>query len=648
MSDTLSSLLYRVGTDLPAVIVELVLIGLCVNWCAGVLQSTRGARPLRGVLVILIVVTMAVRILVARFGWVRLELLYSYFLVGLALIALVVFQPELRRAVIRLGDVRFRRRRGPQSQLVAALVKSAGYLSRNRYGALIAIQRDVDLTGWAENGTLIRAEVSANLLNAIFFPNSPLHDLGVIIRGNRLVAANCQFPSPDSDEIDAALGSRHLAAVGMSYETDALVLVVSEETGVISLADNGKLSRYLTLDDLAEELANRLGPERAPKTRSTLKVRATSQVWRRVRRLSVVVPLTLIIWYLTDQATFADLRVRLQLDVEHPNPNYVIDVREPRAGGAGAEVGAAGRSIERLHIDHAVFDATLRGPARAIDRLRTRGSSDALVLSWVVGAGDATPGTHTLSAAEVADRIDRIYEVAVGGLTVLPETLGELRYDIDERTVVRMRTEAYAPEVPIEVVRLDPPEARLAFRRTDLEQTLGANPTPQDVKRFAAEHVIAAPLADLVVDLEPQQTRTFEVALDPTIAGVQAIAMDPKYASVTVTVVGQTRTITGVPVALLVSPEVGERYTVEQLDLNEWRIDVEVVGKESIIRTLTAAQLDASARVTADMVTLSDEPDEPVLRQIEVRIETQDGVRVVPGRAPIVRVKLVPQGAAAP
>jgi diadenylate cyclase len=242
MSDMLKSLYYRWTSqayDVPAVLVELVLIGLCVNWCASVLHGTRGTRPLRGVLVILVGTTLVVRVLTAQFEWVRLDLLYSYILYGLAFIALVVFQPELRRAVIRFGEVRLRRSGGAQSQVIAALVKSAGYLSRNRYGALIAIQRSVDLTGWAENGTVIRATVSANLLNTIFYPGSALHDLGVIIRDTEVVAANCQFPSAESDEVDIALGSRHLAAVGMSYETDALVLVVSEETGVISLADNG-------------------------------------------------------------------------------------------------------------------------------------------------------------------------------------------------------------------------------------------------------------------------------------------------------------------------------------------------------------------------------------------------------------------------
>lgn len=268
MGDMLKSLYYRLTSgayDVPAVLVELLLIGLCVHWVAGVLQGTRGTRPLRGVLIILVAATLIVRVVTAQFEWERLNLLYSYLLYSLAFIALVVFQPELRRAIIRVGDVRLRRAGTPHSQVITALVKSAGYLSRNRYGALIAIQRSVDLRGWAENGTIIKAEVSANLLNSIFFPNSPLHDLGVIIDGTRVVAANCQFPTAESDEVDTALGSRHLAAVGMSYETDALVLVISEETGVVSLADNGRLTRYLSLDDLADELSNRLAGQ-APRT----------------------------------------------------------------------------------------------------------------------------------------------------------------------------------------------------------------------------------------------------------------------------------------------------------------------------------------------------------------------------------------------
>ena len=644
MSNTLTSLLYRVGNDLPAVIVELLLIGLCVNWCASVLQSTRGTRPLRGVLVILIVVTMAVRILVARFGWVRLELLYSYILLGMALIALVVFQPELRRAVIRIGDVRFRRRRGPQSQLVAALVKSAGFLSRNHYGALIAIQRDVDLTGWAENGTLIRAEVSANLLNTIFFPNSPLHDLGVIIRGTRVVAANCQFPSPDSDEIDAALGSRHLAAVGMSYETDALVLVVSEETGVISLADNGKLSRYLTLDDLDEELTTRLGSGRTPQPAAQRR-NWGSAIWRHIRRVLVVVPLTVVIWYLTDQATFLDASVKLRLNLHHDDPSYIVDIVEPLGTLPGAPEGASGRPIDQLHTDAVVFEATFRGPAREIDRLPTPATGRTLELDWVLRKTDTAVGMHELSPWELKDKIEGFREIQARGLTVQEDTLRILKYSVDRRITLRMRVQPDAGDTPISTARVEPSEATVVFRAHELQRFLGVPPEPSDLERFVAERAVRAQVGEQLAELEPEELGTFEATLDTRVSGIRTAAITPKQVEVTVSVVGQRRTISNVVVQLFVSPEVAAKYRVERPDPNEWRIDVEVIGKEASVRQLGPAAITAFVHITSDMLP---EPGGDTLRLQEVTVLAPDGVRVVTDKPRTVRVNIVPQGAAVP
>ncbi len=250
------------------VLVEVLLIGLIIWWFAAKLEGTRGTRPLRRLLLVLLVVTLAVRILTLQIDWTRLRILYNFFVAGIGITALIAFQPELRRAFIRVGDVRFARRHSPKARLIKALVAAAGSLSRNKHGALIVIERGVDLRGWAENGTLINSELSANLLTTIFFPNTPLHDLGTIVRENRILAANCQLPTVESDEHDASLGSRHLAAVGMSYESDALVLVVSEETGTISLADNGRLTRYLSLDELEHELESRLtGPQFAARQR---------------------------------------------------------------------------------------------------------------------------------------------------------------------------------------------------------------------------------------------------------------------------------------------------------------------------------------------------------------------------------------------
>jgi len=172
----------------------------------------------------------------------------------------VVFQPELRRAVMRLGEASIFRRYQQIDEEIEALVESAIFCSRRKIGALVAIEREVGLGGIAEGGTRVNADLTADLLNTIFWPNSPLHDLGVIVSNGRLAYAGVQFPLAESGELERELGSRHRAAVGMSQETDAVVMVVSEETGDISIAERGQLIRKLTpegLRGLLSELLNR-------------------------------------------------------------------------------------------------------------------------------------------------------------------------------------------------------------------------------------------------------------------------------------------------------------------------------------------------------------------------------------------------------
>ncbi len=610
MGDMLRSLYYRLSSeayDLPAVAVELILIGLCVNWCAGLLQGTRGTRPLRGVLVILVGTTLVVRVLTAQFEWVRLDLLYSYVLYGLAFIALVVFQPELRRAVIRAGDVRLRRGGAPQSQVIAAIVKSAGYLSRNRYGALIAIQRGVDLSGWAENGTMLNAAVSANLLNTIFFPNSPLHDLGVIIRGDRILAANCQFPSADSDEVDIALGSRHLAAVGMSYETDALVLVVSEETGVISLADNGKLTRYLSLDDLASELATRLGaPDKAEQPR-----------WRRsdpraiLRRALVVLPLTLVIWYVADQATFATDSYQVELRLRPEDPTWEAEVVGPPL----------------------VFEATFSGPARAIDRLRIAAAKQAWPLTWAIPRAYAPRSEpYSIQAREEVRRIvESTPEVKKRGLAVVNVALGTLTFNVHQRVteMVPVDVKSESGAVRIAVERIEPAEVAVELRRDDL-------------KILAAAGRVYAPLGRQLEGLSPGDVRTFEgVALTPPSGLKGKATITPETVSVTVRVIAQPRLVRNVVVRLFVSPEVAERYQVRRNDLNEWLIDVEVQGDEAVFQSPSSLEVRAMVLVTSELLPPAGQPAEEQLRTLPVMFVTPKGISVVGSRS--VQVTLVPR-----
>jgi diadenylate cyclase len=241
---------------------ELLLIGLFVFWIVRFLRGTRGARLLKGIAVVLISLYIIVRLLGAQFGLQRIEFLYRQFLYFAAFAVTVVFQPELRRALMRLGETRLFRGWSQQiDEEIDAIIESAAFCSRRKIGALIAIERDTPLGGMAEEskGTRINAEISAALLNTIFFPNTELHDLGVIISQGRIAYAGVQFPMAEGGELERELGARHRAAVGLSQESDAVVLVVSEESGDISIAERGRLIRKLTTEGLRGLLSELLG-----------------------------------------------------------------------------------------------------------------------------------------------------------------------------------------------------------------------------------------------------------------------------------------------------------------------------------------------------------------------------------------------------
>ncbi len=242
------------------VAIELLLIGTFVYLALRFLRGTRGARMLKGVGLLLVVLYLIVRLVGTGLKLERIDFLYSRFLLFASFAIVVVFQPEIRRALMRLGETRlFRGFSGQLNDDIEALVESAAFLSRRKIGALIAVEREVGLGGIAESGEKLNADISAPLLNTIFWPNSPLHDLGVVISNGRIMYAGVQFPLTESGELDRELGSRHRAAVGMSQESDAVVLVISEETGDISVADRGKLLRKLTPEALRSLLVELLG-----------------------------------------------------------------------------------------------------------------------------------------------------------------------------------------------------------------------------------------------------------------------------------------------------------------------------------------------------------------------------------------------------
>lgn len=591
------------GADNPLqIIIELLLIGVSVNWCAGVLHGTRGTRLLRGLLVLFVMATLVVELLAATLDWARLELLYRYFVIGLAFIALVAFQPELRRALIRAGDVRFLRRMSPRDKLIAALTETAGYLSRHKFGGLIAIQREIGLANWAENGTQINADVSANLLEAIFFPNNPLHDLGVIIRDTRVVAAGCQFPVAESGEVDSGLGSRHRAAVGLSAESDALVLVVSEETGTISLADRGQLSRFLSLDDLEQQLQERLsGASPAHRHR---RINSISDLWRYVRRFLIVAPLTLVIWFLADQASLMrkdgiSIRVqfigdtRLHVDIERPDPP--------------------------------VFQLAVRGSTRAVEKLMATTASEPLLIRVPIRSPYDQPGHYAPSGQDLIRLLQDLPELRQREIIVdaiVPDTL---RFNVDQVVTlpeVPLRVDAGAFRVQVE--RIDPPNVHVRLRRRDAE-ALGAT-LPALILRMDKQ----------LADLKPGAKRVFSAVPVPRQLGsAELLDVAPPTARVELRVVSEkaTRRLEQIAVAYYVSPQIDERVEIERQDVNEWLVELEITGDRNVVEALDPADVRAFVEINSDDVTPSSE-----FRPFDVTVELPPGVSLV-GPPPTVHLR---------
>src|SRR5919204_4685630 len=205
-----------------------------------------------------------VLVLAYSLAWV-LKLTMITYLLGLVftfgwLAALIVFQPELRAALAHLGQSPMTRlfRRMAESEVTDEIADAVERLSRSGIGAIIVVEREMPLGEYAASGSEMQAKVSADLLTTIFTPYSPLHDGAVIIRGDTIVGAGCILPLTQSPMTDRTLGTRHRAAVGLSEETDALVIVVSEETAQISVSQGGRLIRGLTAPQVRDLVAGRV------------------------------------------------------------------------------------------------------------------------------------------------------------------------------------------------------------------------------------------------------------------------------------------------------------------------------------------------------------------------------------------------------
>ena len=237
-------------------IIELPIVAIVLYYVLRLLRGTQGTQILVG-----LVVLAVFGVLATTFNLVLLSWFFNHGAFFLVIAIIVIFQPELRRAVDQVGRLGQLRRplsafSTPQySQAISEAIRAAERLSARRTGALIAFERDVGLEDYAATGVRINGEISAEFLQSIFYPNSPLHDGAVIVRGNQILAAGCLLPLPEEGIVKERLGTRHRAALGLSLASDALVLVVSEETGAISVIEEGKITRNLDADGLRRRVS---------------------------------------------------------------------------------------------------------------------------------------------------------------------------------------------------------------------------------------------------------------------------------------------------------------------------------------------------------------------------------------------------------
>ena len=236
-------------------LLDILIVAVIIYELLLLTRHTRGSALLKGLFLLLII-----SILSNLLGLVSLNWLLNAILQNGAIVLVVLFQPEFRKALERMGRSRVFKKGGhkPLNEdndlIISEIIQTIMDLSKRRVGALIVFEQQTGLQDVIETGTRLNAEISAPLLENIFEPNTPLHDGAVVIREREIMAAACILPLAEASGVSRELGTRHRAAVGISENTDAIVLVVSEETGIVSMARDGVLTRPLTVKALEEIL----------------------------------------------------------------------------------------------------------------------------------------------------------------------------------------------------------------------------------------------------------------------------------------------------------------------------------------------------------------------------------------------------------
>lgn len=253
---------------------QILILTVGIYYVLRFIRGTRGAPVVTGFLVLLLTFAMVTYLLdLAVLQWL-LGAFFAFFTVAVV----VIFQPELRRMLAELGNLPLFATAHEQRENIEVIVQTAERLSDVRIGALMAIEQSIHLQEAVESGIVVDCEATPEMLETIFFPNNAVHDGGVIIKGDRIAYAACIFPLTQRQDLSTSLGTRHRAAIGLSEETDAAIVVISEETGAVSYAYKGHLTRGVTMEELRAFLTSVF--VKTPKSSNWL---ASIRSWRKER-----------------------------------------------------------------------------------------------------------------------------------------------------------------------------------------------------------------------------------------------------------------------------------------------------------------------------------------------------------------------------
>lgn len=246
-------------------VIEIGILWFVFYWILSFFSGTRAYQVFMGLLVLVFVLMLAQLFNLTTISWV----LTRIFAFGVIFIP-IIFQPEIRRALARLGQNTIFRNVMQEHLVIDDIAETCEQLAKNRIGAIIAIERQTGLKNYMESGVMLDSRLSSEQLRAIFWPGNPLHDGAVIVQGERIASAGCLFPLTQNVGVSKTMGTRHRAAIGLSEETDAVVIVVSEERGTVSVAVYGKLTKDLDADGLRRVLKGLLSQRALDHSRRNL------------------------------------------------------------------------------------------------------------------------------------------------------------------------------------------------------------------------------------------------------------------------------------------------------------------------------------------------------------------------------------------